>query len=538
MRFNSLAVTSAGIVAAVAMSALSAHAGVPGGAVGYPDLIARLGGKNVPTGAGVRVAQVEIATVNGYGPNQNAQQEYGGKTFIPMSGPPGVSTHANTVGKNFYGNVTSIAPGITEIFLYEVGSWLGPEFLNFTAAPSTPPGNPPAGLRIINNSWAGDTTALSTLRRADYAAAAFHVLMINGVSNTNEPSTNVPLLSHMYNGISVGKTGGGHQSGDTLVDGPGRMKPEIVAPGGLTSYAAAQTSAVAALLYETAATMATAGTTDAERSEVIKAVMLAGARHRPGWTNNPAVSGPGRGVTSRPLDEEFGVDVVNIDRSHMILTGGEFQSMSTPPTFATAGAAGWSLAPVALGESAYWRFTVTQQASEVSIAATWHRRVPIGFTAGDVADFDLELWRVGSQNQLESLVGDAGVPYFVSGNVVSNSGVDNVEHLYIKGLQPGSYVLEARRLDALENHPTWDVAVAWLMPASPCMGDFVSNVTFGPPGDGVVDGADLAALLGQWGPNAGSFADIVSSGTFNPPPDGVVDAADLAAVLANWGACN
>jgi hypothetical protein len=74
--------------------------------------------------------------------------------------------------------------------------------------------------------------------------------------------------------------------------------------------------------------------------------------------------------------------------------------------------------------------------------------------------------------------------------------------------------------------------------ATPCAGDAVSNVTFQPPGDGTVDAADLAFLLGEWGPNPGSSADTVSNVTFQPPPDGVVDAADLAFLLGAWGPCN
>ncbi len=74
---------------------------------------------------------------------------------------------------------------------------------------------------------------------------------------------------------------------------------------------------------------------------------------------------------------------------------------------------------------------------------------------------------------------------------------------------------------------------------TPCLGDCVSNVTFAPPPDGTVDAADLASLLGSWGPCPAGVccADLVTSGTFAPPPDGVVDAADLAALLGNWGPC-
>ena len=59
--------------------------------------------------------------------------------------------------------------------------------------------------------------------------------------------------------------------------------------------------------------------------------------------------------------------------------------------------------------------------------------------------------------------------------------------------------------------------------APPCVADIVT--------DGVVNGADLALLLVNWGPCAGStcIADIDRSGT--------VDAADLTAVLVAWGSC-
>jgi len=48
-------------------------------------------------------------------------------------------------------------------------------------------------------------------------------------------------------------------------------------------------------------------------------------------------------------------------------------------------------------------------------------------------------------------------------------------------------------------------------------------------GDGGVGGADLAAMLGQWGFCPGCSGDLDGSGA--------VDGADLAALLAAWGAC-
>ena len=54
---------------------------------------------------------------------------------------------------------------------------------------------------------------------------------------------------------------------------------------------------------------------------------------------------------------------------------------------------------------------------------------------------------------------------------------------------------------------------------APCAADF--------NGDGVVDGADLGALLGAWG--AGGATDLNA--------DGVTDGADLGVLLGAWGSC-
>ncbi|MBL9118736.1 MAG: hypothetical protein JNL80_02335 [Phycisphaerae bacterium] len=54
-----------------------------------------------------------------------------------------------------------------------------------------------------------------------------------------------------------------------------------------------------------------------------------------------------------------------------------------------------------------------------------------------------------------------------------------------------------------------------------CIGDLDNS--------GVVDGADLAILLGAWGPCPGCPADFNASGE--------VDVADLAILLGAWGLC-
>ena len=49
-------------------------------------------------------------------------------------------------------------------------------------------------------------------------------------------------------------------------------------------------------------------------------------------------------------------------------------------------------------------------------------------------------------------------------------------------------------------------------------------------GNGVVGGADLAIVLGAWGPGCGGCASDLNA-------DGTVDAADLAILLGAWGDC-
>jgi hypothetical protein len=79
--------------------------------------------------------------------------------------------------------------------------------------------------------------------------------------------------------------------------------------------------------------------------------------------------------------------------------------------------------------------------------------------------------------------------------------------------------------DAVEiaNGSATDANGDGILDSCQCPGDVVAN--------GIVDGADLAALLSVWGTDGGIYprADTNS--------DGFVDAQDLAAVLGGWGAC-
>ena len=64
-----------------------------------------------------------------------------------------------------------------------------------------------------------------------------------------------------------------------------------------------------------------------------------------------------------------------------------------------------------------------------------------------------------------------------------------------------------------------------LAAAQGCQGDILAN--------GIVDGADLGAMLSYWGPRTADPFSLAS----DIDGDGTVDGADLGALLANWGYC-
>jgi formylglycine-generating enzyme required for sulfatase activity len=70
------------------------------------------------------------------------------------------------------------------------------------------------------------------------------------------------------------------------------------------------------------------------------------------------------------------------------------------------------------------------------------------------------------------------------------------------------------------------VAVALIVVAAPARGQGACDADV--DGDGTVGAADLARVLGAWGPCPGCDSDVNDSG--------VVDAADIAALLSLWGA--
>ena len=137
------------------------------------------------------------------------------------------------------------------------------------------------------------------------------------------------------------------------------------------------------------------------------------------------------------------------------------------------------------------------------------------FASWTLADLDLELHRAEG-GELIDLTGDAGIEIFESGNVRSNSSVDNLEHLYISNLEAGHYVLRLTRNDA--GSDSVDVGIAWFASTPVISGDLNDS--------GLVDVLDLLLLLMDWG-CSDCEADLDGSGA--------ADESDLMLLLERWG---
>jgi hypothetical protein len=427
------------------------------------DILSSELGAQLPTGAGVRVGQIEGPQTGGnYLPSLNppTYAEFLGKNFVIQSGTTGVSTHARGVGQWFYGSSTSIAPGIAQVEAFEINSYLG-DFLKVgtMAKPLAPTA------RVYNHSWVGEadnnTTNLDALRRIDYVVEKYDTLQVVGINN-GSGSINYPLLSQAMNVIAVGRTDGNHASVTTNLSDPagkyvaGRTTPQIVAPRTTTSQATALVSGAAAMLIEAASTNTQwsngsynvpNGQTvqHAATAEVIKAALMAGARRED--VSNYVVN------TLNGLNQKFGAGELDIYNSYHILAGGEQDGGSPLSAPVTIGAFGFDYAPsFANNQESWYQFT---SASELSVSLAWNIAIAGGGLTFDgtatLPNFDLYLYRI-----------DAGSPTLIAS---STSTIDNTENLWLTNLDPqATYRIAVNRNDALGS---FDYGLAWRMTVVP-----------------------------------------------------------------------
>lgn len=455
--------------------------------IGFTKLKAEVGA-SLWNGAGVAVSHIEAPEGTNYKPDPGSA-EFSGKTFNVKSGASGTSSHATQVGLTFYGLSGSIAPGVTTIDLYEADSWIQGGLLRqgqFAA--------PLAETRAVeNHSWVAGSTGgageQEILRRFDYAIQQSGFVGVVALNNGN--AGNVPvLLAGNYNGITVGLSRGDHSYGVTTVDGSGRVKPEIVAPGepAFTSFATPIVSSAAALLRQGASG-------NAAKPETMKAILLAGATKRPfaGWNR----------TATRPLDTVFGAGQLNIYNSYHILTAGQ-QAASASVAVARRG---WDWRTTTTGQRLYFFDVAAGGTSSFSVLLTWNRVISGFFPApsSSLANLTLKLYQASG---------------FSVGALVdsSMSTVDNLEHIWQPTLAPGRYAIEVTSDTSGTNYGlAWltvpNVSIAATTPSAAEFGAVPGQFTFSRGGD-ISAALTLNCTVGGTAINGTDYASIASSVTF------------------------
>ena len=318
--------------------------------IGYTRLVAEIG-SNLPTGISVEVTQAEAdtntdPTIYSYLPDL-ANSQFTGKTITDktlLSGP--YSGHATGVGKNFYGNTSSMASGIGTIDAYLADDWLDRGFLQGNNKRKKPK---VSSSRIANHSWIGSTNDTSAdsdlLRRVDWLVDRDEFIQV--VGQTNNAVTNKALLGSAFNVIAVGKTDGVNGRGTATVDTTytaGRTRPHLVAPFTTSSSATPVVAAAVATLTDLGHNNTSLSTDpavtwtinrnnmtiyNAERSEVIKAALMAGADRYTTNGSAPNITDYRADTTNRStngLDIRYGAGQIDIYSSYHIIDAGEQNS--------------------------------------------------------------------------------------------------------------------------------------------------------------------------------------------------------------------
>lgn len=446
-----------------------------------------------PDGFGVAVTQVEAAIgvtetdLGAWMPDINSSQ-FSLKTITDLSTPNsnGISGHATGVGSLFYGNSQSMASGIVDIDVYSALDWLKNGFLK------TDSNNTPliSNSRIANHSWVGsfDTRveSVNALKRVDWLVEEDEFIQVTAMNNG---LNNQPLLGSAFNSIAVGRTDTNHAQGSVALDSvytSGRTRPDIVAPRNTTSSATPIVSAAAAMLIEQAHTAAQGAVFiinngeaiyNGERSEVIKAVMMAGADR---MTQNTSISDQitdyrvdPANQTANGLDSRYGAGQLNVYNNYQIMAAGEQDSLQDGGT-ATVSALGYDYDAGFGGlqdsnNNASYLFDTTQTSGlQLTSSLVWNIDIEDDNAPGfnpDATLHNLDLLLYDVTGDLHSLL------------VSSTSAIDNTENLWYLLEQGHNYQLQV--VAAAGSLFNWDYGLAWKIapvPVPAALWFFISGI--------------------------------------------------------------
>ncbi len=154
---------------------------------------------------------------------------------------------------------------------------------------------------------------------------------------------------------------------------------------------------------------------------------------------------------------------------------------------------------------------------------------PAGPSAGH------NLLQIGGAQNIFGVAGQtAGWDVAVDGGIGQNGEQVIATGGFLAPSTGGSYSLaldhgRANVLEAIQSAPGRSPVISAVVTTAGGIMFVVAGCTTDLTGDGTTNSADLAQLLGAWGPNPGHPADLGG--------DDQVDAADLAQLLGAWGPC-
>ncbi|HEY2588167.1 MAG TPA: S8 family serine peptidase [Tepidisphaeraceae bacterium] len=467
-------------------------------------------------GSGVPVAQAEAEVgpgefeVNPSAVNQPASlftytSSAGSVTGVPPPNAAGAeSYHADAVGQIFYGNGTSIAPGVSHVDNYEADY-----FIN-----NVIDGLAPIAAKVINQSFvATDQNGTpiedpATDQAYDNYIARFNKIIVSSAGNGGMPDS----PSTAYNDISVGSSDFPVSVGPTA---DGRSKPDISAPGSATSFTAPQVAAAAAVLLQaTHQDLPWWSGFGASDERTIKALLLNGADKPAGWTHTPTM----------PLDPRYGAGAVDAANAVQELDAG--RALLDIPTWSPLGGthaplnlhglfsnkpSGWDFGAIAsspkLDAVNHYLFTVSGS-STLTATLVWNRQ----FNQSTINNLDLNLYNVDTH----ALVAQ------------SISGVDNVEELYMTGLPAGHYDIEVLKHGGTPGVTPGDVSNTELYSLA---FNFARGSTAPTTGGIQLAFGSLPASSAILSPPAGTATRFVPSGSFvTAPADSIGTTAANAVV--------
>ena len=404
--------------------------------IGYRALAERLG-ESLPVGRGIGLTQVEAPSGGGGHLPESGDGRFTGtaafvgKQFHAHSGRSTVSDHARIVAHYLYASsplesfgAVSLSPAVNTIDLFRagVGDYLSSDFLE-PAGQSSPIREVNA---IQNHSWYGQMGTASVgymnekLRRVDYSVSQDDYLCVVAMANGVD-SPIPPLLASAYNVLVVGCSHGDHSHGHTHknLDGGARTRVDLVAPLSATSYATPVVSSAAAILLECIESDESLAV--AKHNEVMRAILMVGACKDPFPTWNRS--------DSQPFDPHFGAGELRVDRSHAVLTAGQWRYGETR---------GETFEQIV-------KLTATQQ--DLSVVLSWNRLQTLknGRTSsGTVADMSLRLARINQATGERTTV------------QVSDSPNENREHLYLPGIESGEYAITVESDESVRFGLAWN----------------------------------------------------------------------------------